>query len=24
VAEAVLASDQGEWLRLMNEAEWYG
>jgi len=24
VAESVLASDQGEWLRLMNEAEWYG
>lgn len=24
LAEHVLASDQGEWLRLMREAEWYG
>ena len=24
LAESVLAADQGEWLRLMIEAEWYG
>lgn len=24
LAEHVLATDQGEWLRLMREAEWYG
>lgn len=24
LAEYVLASDQGEWLRLMREAEWFG